>query len=286
MKKVLRKVPVALLVLVLVVSLFPVAALAAEGPSVSLPASVAVTGEDLPDPGEVYKLCLTARNGAPMPEGTVDGACVISVTGEGKASFPAITYGRVGVYEYTISQFAGDHPRAHYDATVYNVIVTVTNGPSGTLEVVTAIKNGSAKQESAHFVNTYDPERKDVTVTKVWEGSSTHPSSVRVSLVVGGETVDTVTLNKDNNWTHTWENLVLKRDNSWKVKEKTVAGKFVPSYHYDYKSSSAKVVNTYTSDLIQTGQLNWPIPVLLSLGAVLMVLGFWVIFKKREDERA
>lgn len=98
MKKVLRKVPAALLVLVLVVSLFPVAALAAEGPSVSLPASVAVTGEDLPDPGEVYKLCLTARNGAPMPEGTVDGTSVTRLEAMRGRTIRSNTSGYTGVY--------------------------------------------------------------------------------------------------------------------------------------------------------------------------------------------
>ena len=38
--------------------------------------------------------------------------------------------------------------------------------------------------------------------------------------------------------------------------------------------------------LIQTGQLNWPIPVLAVSGGVMMLLGFWLIFKKRKNEYA
>ena len=43
----------------------------------------------------------------------------------------------------------------------------------------------------------------------------------------------------------------------------------------------------YTEDsLIQTGQLNWPIPVLCGLGILLIAVGLFVILRKRRENRA
>lgn len=42
---------------------------------------------------------------------------------------------------------------------------------------------------------------------------------------------------------------------------------------------------TGTGILIQTGQLNWPIPVMGGLGLALIAYGFFVILKKRKNER-
>lgn len=52
------------------------------------------------------------------------------------------------------------------------------------------------------------------------------------------------------------------------------------------EKSSAMVTNTYTNNLIQTGQLNWPIPVLCVLGAALVGFGLYLVFKKRDDTHA
>lgn len=41
----------------------------------------------------------------------------------------------------------------------------------------------------------------------------------------------------------------------------------------------------HTATLIQTGQLNWPIPVLGGLGILLAACGFMMIVKKRKDKR-
>lgn len=284
MKKYLKKVPAAILALLLLVSLLPVTALAATDVQVRLPVSVVTKAEEAEDiPADaVYQFKLTAQDGAPMPE---EGP-YLSVTGAVEAKFSPITYTHAGIYQYTLVMVAGDHNRATYDKTVYNVKVTVTNEGNGLKPQVAIREQGGdddKKFDSANFVVAYSPLMKDVTVQKVWKGSDTHPLSVQVDLLVGEEVVGTATLNARNNWTYTWEQLVQKRDNSWKVKEKPVRGKFVASYGYNYDKSIATVTNTYTSDLIQTGQLNWPIPVLCSLGTALVVFGLYMIFKKRDD---
>lgn len=284
MKKFWKKVPAAMLALLLVVSLLPVTAFAADV-EVRIPVSVAVeaeAAEDIPADA-VYQFRLTALDGAPMPE---DGA-LLSITGEGSGSFSPICFDRVGVYQYTLAMVPGEETRGTYDASVYDVKVTVENDGDGLKSTVAIRKQGgdvNQKFTAASFTVAYSPLMKDVTVRKVWKDSGAkHPSSVRVSLVVDGKTVDTVTLNDRNNWTYTWKNLVEKRDNSWTVQESTIRGRYVPSYKYDREKEIATVTNTYTEDLIQTGQLNWPIPVLCSLGTALIVYGLYFLFKKRDD---
>ena len=59
-----------------------------------------------------------------------------------------------------VTQLAGSHERGHYDATVYFVRVSVTNGENGGLESVVAAhideQMTSAKREIS-FENSYDP---------------------------------------------------------------------------------------------------------------------------------
>lgn len=59
-----------------------------------------------------------------------------------------------------VTQLAGSHERGHYDATVYFVRVSVTNGENGGLESVIAAhideQMTSAKREIS-FENSYDP---------------------------------------------------------------------------------------------------------------------------------
>ncbi len=285
MKKFWKKVPAALLALVLLVSLLPVTALAASDITVQLPVSVRETAEaeeDIPA-DQIYRFLLKAVDGAPMP----DEGGILDVSGSTSAFFSPIRYTHAGIYKYTIEMVPGDHPRGTYEKTVYNVTVSIVNKGDGLDSIVSIRKPGGGENEkfdSAAYTVSYSPLMKDVTVRKIWNDKGhTHPRSVRVSLVVNDQVVDTVTLNARNSWSYTWEELVQKRDNSWKVQEATIAGRYVPSYGYNYDKNLATVTNTYTEDLIQTGQLNWPIPVLCSLGTALIGFGLYMIFKKRDD---
>lgn len=61
-------------------------------------------------------------------------------------------------------------------------------------------------------------------------------------------------------------------------------------YTVSYNTDSTEIIitNTSTSEtppnppLIQTGQLNWPIPVLAGLGILLFAMGWVMIFMKRK----
>ena len=124
MKTNIRKFPAVLLLAVLCLTVFPISAMAAGVAEVKIPVSVELSGEK-PSPDETYTIILQGEDEAPMPEENT-----ITITGAGKAEFPAVEYAVPGVYTYSVSQQPGKLENGHYDNTVYYVKVTVTNGES------------------------------------------------------------------------------------------------------------------------------------------------------------
>lgn len=91
--------------------------------------------------------------------------------------------------------------------------------------------NGEASPENGAFpiVNQKGGQTTNVSVTKEWVGDNgTHPASVRVWLVKNGARVEPpVTLNSNNAWKYTWNNLPLDENGeqiAYAVEEEPVAG--------------------------------------------------------------
>ena len=127
------------------------------------------------------------------------------------------------------------------------------------------------------------PEPVELTVVKVWEdeNSKERPDSVTVQLLCDGEPFgEPVVLNAENNWTYTWTE--LEAGHSWTVRETPVPSGYQVSY--DVTHEGIIIVNT--KKLVQTGQLNWPVPVLACTGLLLCLLG-WVLkmAHKRKAEK-
>ena len=64
----------------------------------------------------------------------------------------------------------------------------------------------------SYLINNYHQvETVDITTVKVWEDYDNNdgyrPDHIEVTLKANGEEVETVTLNEENNWTYTWEEL-------------------------------------------------------------------------------
>ena len=70
--------------------------------------------------------------------------------------------------------------------------------------------------EQTQETNTYSPEKINIPVTKIWQDNEDadkiRPESITVNLKKGTEVIDTIELNKENNWTHTFENLPKKEN--------------------------------------------------------------------------
>lgn len=98
--------------------------------SVSLPVTVNLS-DPLPSKAEDFRIMLTAVDAAnPMPEGSVDGKYTLTVSGQDKTNtdtFPAITFDRVGIYDYTVTQIEGINKKCTYDTRVYYARIYITN---------------------------------------------------------------------------------------------------------------------------------------------------------------
>lgn len=132
------------------------------------------------------------------------------------------------------------------------------------------------------------PDPLKVQIVKVWndaDNSSNRPASVTVHLLRDGEKYDTVVLEQANNWRYEWND--LDRFYSWSVAEDvpsgyTVALSLVDNTFIITNTSETPPSPTPTPPPIpQTGQVWWPVPVLLLLGVALIAMG---IMWRKEDE--
>lgn len=130
--------------------------------------------------------------------------------------------------------------------------------------------------------DTPDPvDPVDLSVVKKWDDhGKDRPESVKVTLYNGETAVESVWLGAWNNWSYTWRDLA--GNGNWQIIETSIPKGYTPSYLY----RNGVVTVTNTEALIQTGQLNWPIPVLGGLGLLLIASGFILITKKRRNDRA
>ena len=116
----------------------------------------------------------------------------------------------------------------------------------------------------------------DVIVEKKWDslnGDKT-PKYVTIELLKGNEVIDTITLNKDNNWTYTW--IQIPESDEYSVKEKNVP----IGYTDTYRQEGNKFIVTNTKTLVKTGQNTLIIGILAGLGLVSIIFG--IVWDKRQ----
>lgn len=126
-----------------------------------------------------------------------------------------------------------------------------------------------------------------LTVVKKWLDNGTgRPANLTVNLLREGEIYDTAVLNAANSWKYVWTD--LNPYYHWSVEEANVPAGYTPTYTTGDGSvtitnkASWYVVPTDNGDLIQTGQLNWPVPVLVGAGLLLVVMGAFLLLRQRK----
>jgi LPXTG-motif cell wall-anchored protein len=297
MKKSIKMLLAATLLIIMCMSFFPAISYADYSATAEIPVTVSRSG-GVPD-DVTYKIVLAAEEGSPEPDlSTLDyydnlhGSYYID-TAEFNIKFYA-----PGIYYYTMYQDISE-PYDHmtYDQTVYDVEIYVLNGENNSLyTLINITKQGDETKEKIadpSFNNYYDPNYgiKHLKVAKEWIDSnySGRPSSVVVELYKNGESVESLLLSKENNWKGEF-NTELNYDgtNKYEVKETTKHSRYVVRYNYNFSEDkltlNCTVVNTLTSNgLIQTGQLNWPIYALAGLGIVAIAIGVFTTKRKKDN---
>ena len=162
---------------------------------------------------------------------------------------------------------------------------------------VTTIRKSAGQVE-------HPTQKVDVEVLKIWSGDDgiSRPASVTVQLLQNGQVYDTVTLNRRNNWEHRWTE--LPAGFVWRVTEAQVpagysvlvqrnGNKFVIINTYDVPEEPQKPkppedfedipdedVPLDKPTLPETGTTQWIVPLLLSAGALLFLLG---LLRRRQE---
>lgn len=144
---------------------------------VTLPVALSAEGT-LPKVEETYYVRMSTTDPeTPMPDGQVGGTYDLAITGPNSGSFPTISYNRVGVHTYRVELVKGTDEEAWYDTRVYTMVVTVTNGDDGGLELTVALHKTGAKvkQDDVWFHIRYKtvvipppPEHPQTGVSDYW----------------------------------------------------------------------------------------------------------------------
>ncbi len=117
-------------------------------------------------------------------------------------------------------------------------------------------------------------------VIKVWniQNKDTKlPDSVTIELYKDEELIDTIKLNQENNWTHSWEE--LEKSDSYKVVEIDISDKYTVTY-----SQEGYVFTVTNTDKIpKTGQIFLPIIILSSLGTILILIGMFESKREKHE---
>ena len=127
-----------------------------------------------------------------------------------------------------------------------------------------------------------EPVKADYEVIKVWKDDchkDQRPKSITISLICDGEVYDTITLPHNGAWNYTWKD--LETNHQWTVTEKKEDGYQDPDVLQE--GNTFIVTNTCSKPttpiqpgkptLPQTGQLWWPVPVLIAAGLLFVVIG-------------
>ena len=126
------------------------------------------------------------------------------------------------------------------------------------------------------------PVLVDFEVIKIWRDDchkDQRPQSITISLLCDGKVDDTITLPYNGAWKYTWHDLDV--NHKWTVTETRLPGYQEPEVQQ--VGNSFIVTNTCSKPgtpvepgkpiLPQTGQLWWPVPVLLAAGLLFVVVG-------------
>ena len=296
MKKNVRRVLAALLGVMMILTLSMTAIMAEEAaeenPKVSIPVTIKY-GEksDYPITEDTFEVILTAKNGAPMPEGSVNGSCTLEIVGNGTESFPPIEYTRVGIYEYTIRQTIGTNKYVKYDASVYDVTVYITNKEGGGLAaIVVAFKNGSTEKSSdIIFENIYDYPRVDPDDPPPETKPETEPPETKPERPEPPETkpVETEPPETKPVETKPVETEPVETKPVETEPEETEPEETEPEETEPETETETETEPEETEEILeQTGQLNWPISVLSVGGMGCLALGcvFLTGDRKKEEE--
>lgn len=108
-----------------------------------------------------FEFWLKGEDGAPMPEGSVDQTKIVTMNQSGAVELGSVSFTKAGEYRYTITEVNGEQEGWTYDASVYTLIVQVSETESGFVAEQTILKDGNWTDRIL-FQNAYSEKEKPV----------------------------------------------------------------------------------------------------------------------------
>ena len=226
---------------------------------------------------------------SPADSGKTDSNGIVSFPSPGKALTPGL---------YLVLGHRHTQNGYRYDPAPFMVMLPYSDSENNTW-VYDAAAN--AKYDSSEIPDTPQEDAIDREALKIWKDDGhedVRPKEIIVQLLRDGKVCDTVTLNAANNWRYTWTGLDGKY--SWTVVEQVPENYTVEVAR---EGNAFVVTNTYNrntpdepapvnpsepdesrSSLPQTGQLWWPVVLLICAGLLLVMIGL-VCGRKNNDEK-
>ena len=272
----IRKIAAALLALVLCLSLSLPAAFAATEQRVelkNLTVNVRCTGNAIPD--EQLTIRLTPRKNAPMPgdaaalETFVNTADCTRANGYlTEATFPeTFVYTAPGTYEYEVAQVKGSSLNGTYDTRTMVLRITVSWSGDDLVAVAKVYEAGQSsndKEDSILFTNSFNNSTPD---------DPYEPDDPYIPDLPDLPDIDPTPVVPDAE-TPVNPPVADARPDA------------TPSVPNAETPVNPPVADARPPKLIQTGQLNWPVPVLAGLGALFLAAGVVLLTYKKEDDNA
>lgn len=140
--------------------------------------------------------------------------------------------------------------------------------------------------EAGPKVQRPSQEPVSLTVVKKWKDNDYgRPAALTVKLLRNGKVDSSVTLTAKEGWKYTWTG--LDANYRWTAEEVVPNGYQARYSTYGQTVTITNTASWYvppTNELKQTGQLNWPVPVLLCAGLSLLAVGCVLLRKERAEE--
>lgn len=202
---------------------------------------------------------LTAKDSAPMPEGSQDGVKEVEAAANSTFSFGEILYTEPGTYEYSVTRNAEEIEGIVTDESAYNVSVEVSE--DGTNAVIYTKEGEDGEAEGIAYIDTQKQDeapdaeaakeprlrapssRASVTIEgqKTWKGDTERdrPETITLGLYRNDESepIATTTTTADDNWKYSFGDFPAASDSGdpyeYKVAEQPLDDYIVSKYYND-----------------------------------------------------
>ena len=137
----------------------------------------------------------------------------------------------------------------NYWSYTFNDLLVYVNGKKVSYTISEEeVKGYTTKIDGYTITNTYKPEKTSILIKKIWNDGDNQdgkrPDSIDVILYADKEVYETISLNKDNNWSYTFNDLDVYKKGvkiEYKISEVEVNG-------YTTKIDGFTITNTYTPE--------------------------------------